>query len=72
MILLCCDDFREAGFLEERDCCPYCHQDDGYLFLNNFVVEMGEMKAAVCCMSYKKIVKFTNDVWLQVVDYKGK
>ena len=73
-MVLICDNFIRSGFLKE-ECCPYCHENESFLYSDNFTIEHPAnttIKAALCCMALLKIRKLTVQDWDNILKIESK
>jgi hypothetical protein len=69
-LVITCDDFIKSGVLSVSDCCPYCHQDDYYLYEGMTIEapeDINDYKAVCCCKSYNKIKDLGRQDWLGAI-----
>lgn len=65
-----CDDFARSGYVSKDSCCPYCHEENGYLYVDDYVVNHptnSEIKAMLCCVIASKVMRLESYDWDSVV-----
>ncbi len=67
MATLTCDDFIRNGFWSGESCCPYCHEDEHYLYESASVVDspIEHLNASLCCYGQTFVKRLSQDDWIK-------
>jgi hypothetical protein len=66
---LTCDDFIYSGFWHAEQCCPYCHEEDQYLYESDAGMKSPtkNTQALLCCTGKKIVRELTRQDWAKVL-----